>query len=65
MVGSLAAPDAYATALQLETSGRNGDLTGAAEMVAALPAKTKRLQAALVALGQEEQTERASSSLPS
>jgi HPt (histidine-containing phosphotransfer) domain-containing protein len=56
MVGSLGAPEAYAAAVQLETWGRQGSLTGAAEIIAALEAKTERLRAALVALGQEDRT---------
>jgi signal transduction histidine kinase/CheY-like chemotaxis protein len=50
MVGNLAAPNAFATAVQLETLGRQGDLTGAAAVIAQLQERTGRLQAALAAL---------------
>jgi signal transduction histidine kinase/ligand-binding sensor domain-containing protein/ActR/RegA family two-component response regulator/HPt (histidine-containing phosphotransfer) domain-containing protein len=58
MVGTLAAPAALAAALQLETWARQGDLKRVAEVLPALEEKTRHLQAALAALGQEEQTGR-------
>jgi PAS domain S-box-containing protein len=54
MVGSLAAPEAFAAAAQLETLGRLGDLTRASSALGELEEKTGQLQAALAALGQEE-----------
>jgi PAS domain S-box-containing protein len=56
MVGGLAATDAFATASQLETAGREGDLSGAAALIAALESKTERLRAALAELTGSEGT---------
>jgi HPt (histidine-containing phosphotransfer) domain-containing protein len=54
MTGSLAAPDACAAAARLEGLGRGGDLTDAAQAVAALEAQSRRLAAALAALAEGE-----------
>jgi CheY-like chemotaxis protein len=53
MVGSLAAPDAFAAALRLETVGRQGEWGGAEEAVAAVEVQADRLGEALAALRQE------------
>jgi two-component system sensor histidine kinase/response regulator len=52
-VGNFAAQPAFEMAARLEMMGRQGDLTGAAEAYAALDGEIKRLQSALVALGEE------------
>jgi CheY-like chemotaxis protein len=53
MVGSLAAPSAFAAALRLENAGLQADWTGAAESVAALETQVESLGGALAALRQE------------